>query len=90
MKEWNELMTNEVYAFAKKFDVPPRVAIMLPGAFHQGAGETGMTQRELVNLATHGEEELGLYMVAIAEECADGVLGRAVWADFIVGGGCGY
>jgi hypothetical protein len=41
-----------------------------------------MTAAELVKLATYGEEELGHYMVTIAEEAANSDAGKEAWAEF--------
>tara|TARA_R110002020_G_scaffold42560_3_gene124512 strand:+ start:1567 stop:1821 length:255 start_codon:yes stop_codon:yes gene_type:complete len=76
------VLVNEIQVFATKFGVPPAVAMMLPAVFNQGAEEVGMTTSDLVKLATYGEEELGHYVVTIAEEAANSELGKEVWAEF--------
>ena len=76
------VLVNEIEVFATRFGVPPAVAMMLPAVFNQGAEEVGMTAAELVKLATYGEEELGHYMVTIAEEAANSDAGKEAWAEF--------
>ncbi|HAG73531.1 MAG TPA: hypothetical protein DCL66_15140 [Gammaproteobacteria bacterium] len=77
------VLVEKINVFAKKYGVPPNVAMMLPAIFKNAAGKVDMDVEDLVDVATEKNAELALYLITIADKCANSKVGMERWNDFI-------
>ena len=77
------VLVGKINVFAKKYEVPPNVAMMLPPIFKNAAGKVDMDVEELVDVATGKNAELALYLITIADDCAKSKTGLKLWNEVI-------
>ena len=61
------MKTALMYAFAKKFNLKPNEALLLPGLFQVAAQKTDLGEEELMKKAEFNQE-LGEYMVEMVKK----------------------
>ena len=64
------MKTALMYAFAKKFNLKPNEALLLPGLFQVAAQKTDLGEEELMKKAEFNQE-LGEYMVGMVKKVAE-------------------
>ena len=77
------VLVGKINVFANKYEVSPNVAMMLPAVFKNAASKVNMNVEELVDAATEKNAELALYLITIADKCANSKVGMERWNNFI-------
>ncbi len=76
------MRTELMYSFAKKFDLQPSEAMLLPGVFEVAAKAVRMDQERLIQRAGLNQE-LAEYIVELVKELAQTTEAKEVYEDFL-------